>query len=448
MHVLDVDVDVDVVDVDVVDVVDVGDVVDGGDVIDEFRGLRGYQRDEAFMGVEREIRRLQAMQYDMLAEVKQSLSFVDDGHHSPATWVAAVTNCSRGGAHRRVHTAALLHDLPVLALAVRAGEVGGDQLQLVMKLWLNPRCREHLGAAQDLLVGHARSLTLREFAQICERFQAHTDPDGNHRDHELSRQNRSISQSAIGAGHILHAEGDALSGEVLSKILDDHATAEYEIDVADLHATYGDDAKQYQLARTATQRRYDALVAIFLKASGANGTARVTPLVNIITNEHTLNQIVGNYYANPDAHAAAEPPTSDHMWLCQTATGAPVAAADLLVAALIGQIRRVVVDSAGRVVDLGRRSRLFTGAAREAVLLAGDRCCWPGCGRHGPQIDHLNPWARAGGVTSPLNGAPLCGRHNRYKHLAGTTTSRRADGWHHHRLDDTEIAPRFGGAAQ
>jgi hypothetical protein len=171
-------------------------------------------------------------------------------------------------------------------------------------------------------------------------------------------------------------------------------------------------------------------------------------LVNIITNQHTLNQVVGNYYAEPDAPMAAEPATSDRMWLCQTPTGAPVAPADLLVAALIGQIRRVVVDSLGRVVDLGRRSRLFTGAAREAVLLTGDRCCWPGCGRHSPQIDHLNPWARAGGATSSLNGAPLCGRHNRYKHHAGTTITRGADGWHHLRPDDTEIAPRTSGAAQ
>jgi hypothetical protein len=286
-------------------------------------------------------------------------------------------------------------------------------------------------------------LTLRDFAQICERFHAHTDPDGNHRDHELSRANRGVSNNTVGTGHILHAEGDALTGEVLSKILDDHANAEYDTDVADLHAMYGDQAKQHPLPRTAKQRRYDALVAIFLKAAGADGTVRLTPLVNIVTNEETLNQVITNYYGHPDPAQTTEPPTTQRMWLCQTVAGAPVSPSDLLLAALLGQIRRVVVDSVGRVIDLGRRSRLFTGATREAVLLSGDRCCWPGCGRPGPQIDHLKPWACATGETNSLNGAPLCGAHNRHKHNNTTTITRTTYGWHHHRTNNTEIAPRF-----
>jgi hypothetical protein len=185
------------------------------------------------------------------------------------------------------------------------------------------------------------------------------------------------------------------------------------------------------------------LVRIFLKAAGADGTVRVTPLVNIVTNEATLKLVITSYYGSPDPTQTADPATSDRMWLCQTASGTPVSPTDLLLAALLGQIRRVVVDSVGRVIDLGRRSRLFTGATREAVLLTGDRCCWPGCGRPGPQIDHLKPWACATGETNSLNGAPLCGAHNRHKHNNTTTITRTTYGWHHHRTNNTEIAPRF-----
>ena len=134
--------------------------------------------------------------------------------------------------------------------------------------------------------------------------------------------------------------------------------------------------------------------------------------------------------------------------MCQTASGAPVDPHDLVVAALIGRVRRVVTDKAGRVIDLGRTSRFFTGAAREAVLLSGDRCCWPGCEHRGEfiQIDHLTPFngpgGGGGGETNPLNGGPMCGTHNRKKHSGRFTVIRDETGWHHYRPDGTEIAPR------
>ncbi len=131
--------------------------------------------------------------------------------------------------------------------------------------------------------------------------------------------------------------------------------------------------------------------------------------------------------------------------LCETAGGAPVDHHTLLTAALIGQIRRVITDSTGRVLDLGRRQRLFTGATREAVLLASERCCWPGCGIRGPgvQVDHLTEH-HAGGHTSVFNGAPMCPLHNRIKHRHRVSVHRDATGWHFHRPDATEITPRPG----
>ena len=42
----------------------------------------------------------------------------------------------------------------------------------------------------------------------------------------------------------------------------------------------------------------------------------------------------------------------------------------ILAAALLGHVRRTVIDSRGVVVDLGRRERLFTGAAADADTLS------------------------------------------------------------------------------
>ena len=140
---------------------------------------------------------------------------------------------------------------------------------------------------------------------------------------------------------------------------------------------------------------------------------------------------------------------SSKLGWAETASGGLVSRQDLFVAALLGNVRRVVNDSVGRVIDLGRTSRLFTGAAREAILLGGDRCSFPGDefrpGRI--HIDHLIPWVprhpwEDRGRTDHDNGGPLCAGHDTAKHDLGITTTRDRTGWHFHRSDGTEIAPR------
>ena len=424
--------------------------------LDGFRGLSGCRRDRAYMAVECEVRRLQALQASMLVEVQRSSSFLDDYHHSTRAWLQAVTNTSQTTAIRAIQTAAMFADLALLAAAAAAGEIGADQLRLLTRLHANDRCRDLLPASEELLAGYAKTLTLREFRQICQRWQAHADPDGAHADHQASRHNRSVKTSQIGAGHLFHAEGDALTGDIITEILDAHAQAEFETDLAVRAARYSNDANLYPLARTARQRRYDAFLTIFLKAADTTTTTSRVPLINIFCTQATLTDAIHNHFpptdpaASPDPAVSADradragPAVSQRLRLCQTASGAPVDPNDLVIAALIGRIRRVVVDSAGRVIDLGRRSRLFTGAAREAVLLSGDRCCWPGCDQRTAniQIDHLDPWAGHGGPTNPYNGGPQCPAHNRHKHNGRVTVTRNHTGWHHHRPDGTEIAPR------
>ncbi len=424
---------------------------------DPFCVLAGAQRDEAYMTLEREVRRIQAAQAAMLSEVTRSHSFLDDHHHSPASWLQAVTNSSKSTAQAKTQTAALLAQLPVLAAAVAAGEIGDDQLQLLRRLWANTRCRDQLPDSEEVLVGYARSLTLHEFRQVCQRWQAHADPDGAHRDHETSRENRHVARSRVGAGHLLHAEGDALSGDIISSILDAHADAEFNNDILDRLRRFGDGADQHPLARTATQRTYDALIAIFLKAAGTTETTTQVPLVNIFCTESVLSDAIRDFVGGSVAGSVAgsvgatgprsQPDgraSSQRLRLCETASGAPVDPHDLVIAALVGQVRRVVVDSAGRVLDLGRRRRLFVGAAREAVLLMGDRCSHPGCEQRSGQIqiDHLAGWASRAGPTNPFNGGPTCPRHNRAKERGRFTVVRDEDGWHHFRPDGTEIAPR------
>ena len=118
----------------------------------------------------------------------------------------------------------------------------------------------------------------------------------------------------------------------------------------------------------------------------------------------------------------------------------PLPRAAALEAMLLGHVRRVVIDSAGVVLDAGRRRRLFTGVQREMVMRMARWCTSAGCmvpARH-CQADHTLDH-RYGGTTSTGNGGPLCGFHNRQKNR-GFSVHLDADGyWHTYRPDGTEI---------
>lgn len=128
---------------------------------------------------------------------------------------------------------------------------------------------------------------------------------------------------------------------------------------------------------------------------------------------------------------------------CHTTSGVPVLPDDAVLASLGGWVRRVVVDSASVVTDMGRRSRLFTGAAAEAAALLATGCENLGCDipGHWTQIDHIVEWSDDG-RTNQDNAALQCGRDNRRKHRLGLRTRRDCDGLlHAQRSDGTWITP-------
>jgi hypothetical protein len=75
---------------------------------------------------------------------------------------------------------------------------------------------------------------------------------------------------------------------------------------------------------------------------------------------------------------------------------------DVIGIALWAHIRRVVYDAESVVIDMGRRSRLFTGSAREAALILAEQCEWTGCeippewcqGVHAADGSAAAPWCK------------------------------------------------------
>ena len=241
--------------------------------------------------------------------------------------------------------------------------------------------------------------------------------------------------------HLTASGGDPLTAAQTIAIFEAFTQAELQADLETRKAEHGNNAEHHPLPRTQSQRNYDALIRIFAAAAGSpDAESLPDPTVNIIIDDQTLHDTLthagltlpnGNHIdideegnlAHPDAILTdlttklAEDPESLTTRLCNLATGAPIHPTVALQALLTGHIRRVVVDSRNVVTEMGTRSRVFTGAARDAALLLSPFCTHPGCAiraRHS-QVDHMLEWAD-GGHTSQWNAQARCGQHNRFKH--------------------------------
>jgi hypothetical protein len=184
--------------------------------------------------------------------------------------------------------------------------------------------------------------------------------------------------------------------------------AEWRADWAEARTRLGNTANTADLRRTEAQRRADAFVAMArAAASTPPGSRAPRPTVNVLIDQ-----------ASFEAHLRGEAPDpADYASVVvRTQTGRRLHPDDAVNAALIGHIRRVVYDASGTVIDLGRRSRLFRGNSREAVMLLLTTCVWIGCDRPIAwcDADHSLGW-KAHGATVPRNGGGLCEGHHHMK---------------------------------
>ena len=196
---------------------------------------------------------------------------------------------------------------------------------------------------------------------------------------------------------------------------------------------HGDDACYADLPRDPAQRRADALWQMAQDAAGAPGSAAADVVHNVVWSSESFEAMLASL-------ATGESPRLDpRTHRCSTVDGIALEPTEAASTVFVARMRRVVTDAAGTVIDLGR-ARRFTGSARHAVQLQSTSCVWPGCHRPTSQceVDHLTEHSRRG-MTCPGNGAPLCGRHNRWKQRGFSVWRDPTGQWHTARPDGTEI---------
>ncbi len=414
--------------------------------------LSGAELDQVLVELEVLRRQLEATAVAVLDRADATRRFATDGHASVRGWAIALTNSSPAETRRRLQTMRALRELPVAERQLADGSIGVEQVREIAKLHANPRLRELVVDGDERLTRHATK-SFESFSEVLHRWAQFGDPLGTEGRCRQAHEGREATVFERDGVVQIHARCGAGQGAALMEIFQHQCDAEFLADFEAAQAVEADDDgivgdgvaddgaagdSMARLARTDAQRRMDALHRLVVRgATAAPDAATPEPLVNIVMTkaefDAELSALLGG-----DLPAPATVDDIDDK-RCETTTGIPISPRDAVIASFLGHVRRVVVDGSGRVIDLGRRRR-FTGAARDAVLLDGRRCLWPGCGRASArnQIDHTHEHSR-GGLTTPDNGGPACGRHNRLK-SHGYTAHRDAGGtWHVHRPDGTEL---------
>jgi hypothetical protein len=362
-----------------------------------------------------------------------------DGHASVKGLLRVVTNRAPWEVTALVQTAKLVTDRPEVAEAMAAGELGVAQAHLLAKTRAHPRCGDKYADVADVLLAAACALPYRDLETVVGRFVSVADEDGADDRAEANHANRDAFFHV--GPHGFHGEivGGTLQGEAAKEIFDRFVQAEFDKDWAAVQKQHGAAAHASLMPRTAAQRRFDAFMAVFEQAvSTPPGSVPPEPVVNVLTDPVTFARILARVFGI-EPQPCPDVPLEQRR--CETANGHVLAPVEVAAAILAGHVRRVVCDSAGVVIDLGRKQRLFTGNARVAAHMGIARCIWPGCDTPAArcQTDHLTPWSESG-TTSPDDGAPCCPRHNLFKHNRGYWITRdRAGGFHVHRPDGTEI---------
>lgn len=114
----------------------------------------------------------------MLAAIERRGLHRADGHASAKVLVRHVAGLADDEAARRARAARTLRDLPEVAAAFAAGEIGSCQVACIGRAHANPRVREQLCRQDAALATAARRLPYRHFDRLVSDWVRRSDQDG------------------------------------------------------------------------------------------------------------------------------------------------------------------------------------------------------------------------------------------------------------------------------
>lgn len=343
---------------------------------------------------------LQAATYRLLVMIRDfdERSGWNCGFRSCAHWLNWRTGLDLGAAREKVRVARALAELPLVSAAMERGELSFSKVRALTRVATAANEAELLVFAKAGTAAHVEKVIRgwRRVDRIVEQEHEQLRNEGRYLRAYTDEDGMVVVQARLApeAGAALLAALDA----AVAKIYDTSREA-----VAQAART-GD-------GPTAEQRRADALglVAESALAAGLDpGTRgdRYQVVLHVEGEALVAGADAGAALIGDGARISAE--TSRRI-ACDCA--------------------RVVMSHAadGRVLDVGRRTRVMPTPLRRALARRDGGCRFPGCGLRLCDAHHLKHWAD-GGKTKLSNLLQLCRRHHRCVHEEGFRVDLLADG--------------------
>ena len=293
-----------------------------------------------------------------------------DAYCSPVQWLRNEAHVATGQAMAIYQVAGATGRLSRSVAAMEAGEIGFSHLALVAE------AEERLGDGfnEEKLLKAARKQTVTAFRKTVEHELHACDPARFAADEAEAREHRQLKLSPLEDGSMflkgwLEPEGASVVRAALEPL-------------ARLAAGRDD--------RRREQRLGDALVELA-------GQGVKTELIVSVPLETML--------------AVKGAPAAETEW------GGVLSSEVVRRLLCDADVRRLVLDSEGEVVDFGRRRRLFSAKQRKAMVARDGHCVFPGCDRPAAWCDGHHRHAFVdGGPTDLENGVLLCKRHHTFCH--------------------------------
>jgi hypothetical protein len=312
------------------------------------------------------------------------------------SWLAGHCHFVRGAAARLAKSARFLRRHAQTAKALGAGDVTVPHVELLAAA--AHRRDDFYERDEHVLLDAAATVEVQDFPTAVRKWASLADDELARRDAAFAFERRGFTLSPTVGGSALGGFVDPEAAATIGSVLDEMQPPEGAADT-----------------RSPAQRRADALVLLCERARGGSlPESRPIAGAELVVSHDVL---------------ARRPLVELGALRCEIEGFGPIAriTAERLVCDCA--IARMVVNAAGEVLDLGRRTRTIPRRLRRAIVLRDRHCQFPGCRAPAAWCDvhHLVHWL-LGGETNLDNCALLCRRHHVAVHEGGWKLERGPNG--------------------
>jgi Domain of unknown function (DUF222)/HNH endonuclease len=330
----------------------------------------------------------------LIAEFDRRCGWSDSATQSCAHWLNWKCGIDLGAAREKVRVAHALEKLPRISAAMARGELSYSKVRALTRV----ACE----GTEEYLLSIAMHGTAQHVETLVRQYRRAQEAE------ELSREarqhaNRGLSYFYDDDGSlVLKGRLPAEVGVLLLKAIEAAVQSKPRPDVS---------AETSELPPTLAARRADAL-AVVAESFLAHGEE--------VLSGGDRHQIV--------VHVEAQTLREECTGSCELEDGPAIPTETARRLACDASVIRILEDSQGQPLDVGRKTRTIPPAIRRALKARDRGCRFPGCS-NARYVDghHIHHWAK-GGETKLDNLVSLCRFHHRSVHEGGVCVQVLDDG--------------------